>query len=235
MLRITAYADRLEQDLDTLRLAREHQGATIAIGSARSTGRVDSSSAVHRPAAPGGKPSPVEFKGLAASPDLEEGFPERPSTTCSRLHDASRHFVRPTYWCWAPDLRWWLRRTSPSRTAAVQAYCEQASRKSDLDRPTLAKEDRRVQPFRCPVNPANLGRLPVWIADTCWPAMQPRDHGPPPPPVPAHDTRDLSLRQVRSAIVRWSDPGDDASVNRDDFLRKAVFAGDALRSTRARF
>ncbi len=55
--------------------------------------------------------------------------------------------------------------TTEEHKQAVEAYREQASRKSDLDRGELNKEKTGVFTGGYAVNPATGGNIPVWIAD----------------------------------------------------------------------
>ena len=55
--------------------------------------------------------------------------------------------------------------TSKEKRAQVQAYCEQAARKSDLDRTDLAKEKTGVFTGAYAINPVNSQRIPIWISD----------------------------------------------------------------------
>jgi len=55
--------------------------------------------------------------------------------------------------------------TTADRKADVDAYIEQASRKSDLERTELAKEKTGVFTGAYAINPVNGEKVPVWIAD----------------------------------------------------------------------
>ncbi|WP_044479359.1 leucine--tRNA ligase [Paenibacillus antibioticophila] len=55
--------------------------------------------------------------------------------------------------------------TTEAQATAVQAYQDQAARKSDLERTDLAKEKTGVFTGAYAVNPANGAKLPIWIAD----------------------------------------------------------------------
>ncbi|TFE31631.1 leucine--tRNA ligase [Cohnella luojiensis] len=54
---------------------------------------------------------------------------------------------------------------SAEQKAAVEAYVEQAARKSDLERTDLAKDKSGVFTGAYAVNPVNGGKVPIWIAD----------------------------------------------------------------------
>jgi leucyl-tRNA synthetase len=225
MLRITAYADRLEQDLDTLSWP-ESIKALQRNWIGRSTGaEVDFFIGQSKPAA-GGKPSPVAFKAWRSARS-EEGFPENPSDDVIRIYTTRPDTLfGATYMVLAPEHPLVARLTSPEQAAAVRAYCEQAARKSDLDRTDLAKEKTGVFTGSLAVNPANQRPVPIWIADYVLASYGTGAIM----AVPAHDTRDFEFAvEFGLPIVPVVDPGDDPGVNRDDVLAgKAVFTGDGI-------
>ncbi len=47
----------------------------------------------------------------------------------------------------------------------LEAYQEQAARKSDLERTDLAKDKTGVFTGAYAINPVNGAKLPIWIAD----------------------------------------------------------------------
>ena len=55
--------------------------------------------------------------------------------------------------------------TTPEQRAAVEAYVKQVSSKSDLERTELAKEKTGVFTGAFATNPVNGANIPVWIAD----------------------------------------------------------------------
>lgn len=70
-----------------------------------------------------------------------------------------------TYCVMAPEHKWVDEITSPEQKEAVQAYKEQAARKSDLERTDLAKEKTGVFTGAYAINPVNGKKVPIWIAD----------------------------------------------------------------------
>lgn len=54
---------------------------------------------------------------------------------------------------------------SADQKAAVEAYVDQASRKSDLERTDLAKDKSGVFTGAYAINPVNGAQVPIWIAD----------------------------------------------------------------------
>jgi leucyl-tRNA synthetase len=151
MLRITAYADRLIEDLELVdwpKPIRDMQRNWIG----RSEG------------------AEVDFVlGDSKSWLVERaksGFPEEPG------HGVIRVFTtRPdtlfgaTYMVLAPEHPLVDRLTTPSQKAAVEAYRTAVASKSDLDRTDLAKVKTGVATGGTAVNPVNGRSIPVWIAD----------------------------------------------------------------------
>ncbi|MBX6311413.1 MAG: leucine--tRNA ligase [Isosphaeraceae bacterium] len=152
MLRITAYAERLIDDLELVdwpRAIKDMQRNWVG----RSEG------------------AEVDFP--IASPDgrtiANEG--RRPWTEMPRS-DVIRVFTtRPdtlfgaTYMVLAPEHPLVDRLTAPEHRAKVDAYREAAARKSDLDRTDLAKTKTGVFTGGYAINPVNGREIPVWIAD----------------------------------------------------------------------
>ena len=70
-----------------------------------------------------------------------------------------------TYMVLAPEHPLVERITTTEQKAAVAAYLDAAARKSDLERTGLAKEKTGVFSGAWAVNPVNGAKIPVWIAD----------------------------------------------------------------------
>ncbi|XID95420.1 leucine--tRNA ligase [Paenibacillaceae bacterium WGS1546] len=70
-----------------------------------------------------------------------------------------------TYCVLAPEHELVARIVTADRQAAVEAYVEQAARKSDLERTDLAKDKSGVFTGAYAINPVNGGKVPIWIAD----------------------------------------------------------------------
>jgi leucyl-tRNA synthetase len=70
-----------------------------------------------------------------------------------------------TYMVLAPEHELVLNLTTPEQRAAVDAYRDAASRKSELERTELAKDKTGVFTGAYAVNPATGGKIPIWIAD----------------------------------------------------------------------
>jgi leucyl-tRNA synthetase len=220
MLRITAYADRLENDLAGLDWS-ESIKALQRNWIGRSTG-AEVDFFIGRDAK-NGKPNPQEFKHWrdnraasgfprAAGPEVVRVFTTRPDT----LYGA-------TYMVVAPEHPLVARLTTPDREADVKAYVEAAARKSDLDRQDASKKKTGVFTGSFAANPANNRPVPIWIADYVLAGYGTGAIM----AVPAHDERDYAFaKQFELPIVPVVDPGPNADAE----LRAKVLAGEALFS-----
>lgn len=103
-----------------------------------------------------------------------------------------------TYMVLSPEHPLIERITLPSYRKAVDAYCEKALKKSDLDRTDLAKEKTGVFTGTYAQHPVTEEKIPVWVSDyvlmgygtgaiMC---------------VPAHDERDAEFAQKYNLPVR---------------------------------
>jgi len=134
MLKITAYADRLLDDLEEVdwpESIKEMQRNWIG----RSVG------------------ANVTFKVAGMEKDFTV-FTTRPDT-----------LFGATYAVLAPEHELVAQITTPKQKAAIDAYVEEASKKSDLNRTDLAKEKTGVFTGAYAINPVNGKEIPIWIAD----------------------------------------------------------------------
>ncbi|MDN3092837.1 leucine--tRNA ligase [Enterococcus faecalis] len=134
MLKITAYADRLLEDLELVdwpESIKDMQRNWIG----RSEG------------------ANVTFK-VAVTEESFTVFTTRPDT-----------LFGATYTVLAPELELVKKITTPEQTAAVEAYIEETSKKSDLNRTDLAKEKTGVFTGAYAINPVNGQEIPIWIGD----------------------------------------------------------------------
>lgn len=135
MLRITAYAERLLEDLEELdwpESIKDMQRNWI------------------------GKSKGAEVRfAIDGHPGLEiVVFTTRPDT-----------LFGATYCVLAPEHELVVRIVTPEQKAAVAQYQEKAARKSDLERTDLAKEKTGVFTGAYAIHPVNGAKVPVWIAD----------------------------------------------------------------------
>lgn len=94
-----------------------------------------------------------------------------------------------TYMVIAPEHELVSLITTPEQRLAVEMYCENAARKSDLDRTELSTEKTGVFSGACAINPVNGAHIPVWIADYVLASYGTGAIM----AVPAHDTRDFEF------------------------------------------
>ena len=219
MLRITAYGDRLEKDLDDVdwsdgivKLQKDWIG--------RSTGaEVDF------------------FIGDASEFDAWKaaratgGYPAKPGEDVLRVYTTRPDTLfGATYMVIAPEHPFVDRLTTRERSGAVEAYCGRAAGKSDLERTELSKDKTGVFTGSFAVNPTNGQPTPIWVADYVLISYGTGAIM----AVPAHDTRDFEFaRQFDLPIVAVVDPGDVENVDRAAVLTREACAtcdGTAVNS-----
>jgi len=231
MLRITAYADRLERDLDLLdwpenikTLQRNWIG--------RSTGaEVDFFIGDQR--WPDGKP-PKSHYDKWIQQRAGKGYPRKPGSEVLRIYTTRPDTLfGATYMVIAPEHPFVARLTLPAFEDRVREYCEQAARKSDLDRTDLAREKTGIFTGSYAINPVNGESIPIWVADYVLATYGTGAIM----AVPAHDTRDFEFAQKFGLpIVAVVDPGDTAGVNRQAVLEgRECFVGDGTAIQSGRF
>jgi leucyl-tRNA synthetase len=70
-----------------------------------------------------------------------------------------------TYMVLAPEHELVSKISAPELRGGIDAYCDSASRKSELERTELQKDKTGVFTGAYAVNPATGGKIPIWIAD----------------------------------------------------------------------
>jgi leucyl-tRNA synthetase len=229
MLRITAYADRLEQDLDGLDW---HEGIKALqrnwIG--RSTGaEVDFYIGQVAPGEPPG--AGAGFEKLLNS-RRSTGYPKKPDDDVLRIYTTRPDTLfGATYMVISPEHPFVDRLTTPEHQRAVDVYRVEAASKSELDRTELAKEKTGVFTGSFAINPVNGESVPIWIADYVLISYGTGAIM----AVPAHDERDYEFAQkygipVR-AVVQPGDPVPQEEVAKI-LAGKAVYTetGTAINS-----
>ncbi|MEM9423333.1 MAG: leucine--tRNA ligase [Spirochaetota bacterium] len=165
VLKITAYAERLLQDLELLDWPN-----SIKAMQENWIGRSEGAE--------------VEFPLAASSPALAgkklSVFTTRPDT----LYGA-------TYIVLAPEHPWVEALTTAEQKAAVEQYIAEVAHKSDLERTDLAKNKSGVFTGSTAVNPLTGGEIPIWIADYILASYGTGAIM----AVPAHDQRDWEFAQ----------------------------------------
>jgi leucyl-tRNA synthetase len=218
MLRITEYADRLENDLEGLDWSTSIKALQRNwIG--RSTGaEVDFFIGENE----GGKPCEAAFaKWKAARAD--ESFPEQSGDEVLRVYTTRPDTLfGATYMVIAPEHPFVDRLTIDAQQDEVDAYRQQASFKSDLDRTDLAKEKTGVFTGSYAINPVNGNLVPIWVADYVLISYGTGAIM----AVPAHDTRDFEFAlQFDLPITAVVDPGSDSGSGDPSVDRDKVLAG----------
>ena len=135
ILKITAYAERLLQDLDGLDWP-ESVKAMQKNWIGKSEG------------------AEVDFKIDGGENDTITVYTTRADT-----------LFGATYMVIAPEHKLVEKLTSSAQKKAVEAYVDQAAKKSDLERTDLAKTKTGVFTGSYVINPVNGEKIPVWVSD----------------------------------------------------------------------
>jgi leucyl-tRNA synthetase len=172
MLRITAYAERLLEDLDLVdwpEAIKEMQRNWI--------GRSEGAEVLFPVASPSGQPTQHSITVFTTRPDTLFGA---------------------TYMVLAPEHPLVEQVTTPDRLPAVRQYQQEAARKSDLERTELAKRKTGVFTGGYAINPVNGEHIPIWIADYVLASYGTGAIM----AVPAHDERDFAFAKTYQLPIR---------------------------------
>ncbi len=207
MLRITAYADRLEKDIQRVdwpegikKLQRDWIG--------RSTGaEVDF------------------FVGDAADHTAWKqtrhagAFPNKPDDSVLRVYTTRPDTLfGATYMVIAPEHPMVMKLTTKEQKGAVKKYCQAAAFKSDRDRQDDKLSKTGVFTGSYAINPVNGNEIPVWIADYVLVSYGTGAIM----AVPAHDQRDFEFaRKFELEIIEVVKPMPDVEVKDGE-----CFSGD---------
>ncbi|PIE04008.1 MAG: leucine--tRNA ligase, partial [Spirochaetales bacterium] len=137
VLKITAYAEELLADLDSLNWPE-----SIKAMQRNWIGRSEGANVT------------FALAGAAAEHGSIEVYTTRPDT-----------LFGATYMVLAPEHPLVEKITTTEQKEAVEKYIDQAARKSDLERTELNKDKTGVFTGACAVNPVNNEEVPVWISD----------------------------------------------------------------------
>ncbi|MBM4005258.1 MAG: leucine--tRNA ligase [Planctomycetes bacterium] len=204
MLRITAYADRLERDLELVRWpdsTKKLQADWIG----RSVGaEVDFFLG-----------SPEQFSDWK-SERSRRGFPAQPGADVLRIYTTRPDTLfGATYMVIAPEHPFVDRLTTAGQRAAITAYRERAATRSDRERTEASKAKTGVFTGSHAINPVNGQPIPIWIADYVLISYGTGAIM----AVPAHDTRDFEFAvEFHLPIVAVVDPGSVGEVDRAKLL-----------------
>ncbi|KAJ8761218.1 hypothetical protein K2173_001274 [Erythroxylum novogranatense] len=172
-LRITAYADRLLQDLDDLdwpESVKDMQRNWI--------GRSEGAEMEFLVLDDNGRERDIKITVYTTRPDTIFG--------ATYLVVAPEHSLLPSF-------------VSPVQSKSVDEYKELASRKSDLERTELQKEKTGVFSGYYAKNPANGEAIPIWVADYVLGSYGTGAIM----AVPAHDARDYEFAIKYDIPIRW--------------------------------
>ena len=209
LLRITAYGDRLANELDDL-----HWPESIKAMQKNWIGRSEGAE--------------VDFYLVGTGDGYEKwkatraktGFPREPGADELRIYT-----TRPdtlfgvTYMVLAPEHPAVDRLTTAEHKGAVETYRQQAASKSDLDRTDLAKGKSGVFTGGFAINPINGEQVPVWIADYVLISYGTGAIM----AVPAHDERDLEFaKQFQIEIKPVVAPVGDSTGSTEGFFDHGV-------------
>ncbi|MEM8734192.1 MAG: class I tRNA ligase family protein, partial [Planctomycetota bacterium] len=213
MLRITAYAERLIDDLDDLDWSPGIKKLQADwIGKSRG--------------------AEVDFY-LGAEAQFEswcgqrkaEGFPKKLGNNFLRVYTTRPDTLHgATYMVIAPEHKFVPQLTTEDQKAAVEEYCQAASFKSDRERTEGdAKKKTGVFSGSYAINPVNGKPIPIWIADYVLASYGTGAIM----AVPCHDERDFEFAtQFELPIIAVVDPVGQKGFDRDDVLAgKQCFPG----------
>ncbi|MDR2643132.1 MAG: leucine--tRNA ligase [Planctomycetaceae bacterium] len=196
MLRITAYADRLESDLEQLDWSESIKTLQKNwIG--RSAGAevdffIGNSISVTKNKSNHTEPDTKEFNAWKKERE-QTGFPRKPDNNVLRIYTTRPDTLfGATYMVIAPEHPLVEKLTLDKERKAVEKYCEQAASKSDLDRTDLSKEKTGVFTGSFAINPLTNKPIPIWVADYVLSSYGTGAIM----AVPAHDTRDFEFAKT---------------------------------------
>jgi len=163
MLRITEYAERLLADLDKLdwpesikKLQRDWIGKSEGAEVDFLIGPEDQARVFGRS---------VSFEDWLAD-RTRSGFPESAEDRVIRVYTTRPDTLfGATYMVLSPEHPLVAGLVCDEYRQAVQGYCDQAARKSDLERTDLARDKTGQFTGAYAINPVNGERIPIWVAD----------------------------------------------------------------------
>ncbi len=207
MLRITAYAERLLADLDGLdwspsikKLQADWIGRSVGAEVDFYLGTA------------------AEFAAWQKSRSAS-GFPAKQTSDALRVYTTRPDTLfGATYMVIAPEHSLVEKLTTPAQRAAVEAYRQAASFKSDRERTEGDRKKTGVFTGSYAINPATGQPIPIWIADYVLASYGTGAIM----AVPAHDDRDWEFaKQFDLPIIIVVDPGEAVSAEK----RAEVMAG----------
>jgi leucyl-tRNA synthetase len=147
MLRITAYADRLLEDLETVDWP-ERIKAMQRNWIGKSRGAL------------------IDFVSAAEPVRSRDRFPEEAPANTLRVYTTRPDTIfGATFMVIAPEHPLVEHFTAPECKEAVERYRNETARRSEIERTDLSKQKTGVDTGGFAINPATGERIPVWIAD----------------------------------------------------------------------
>lgn len=198
LLRITAYGDRLAEELQPLNWPE-----SIKQMQRNWIGRSEGAEVDFFIPPSGASGSFTDWKSARA----KTGFPTEAGSDELRIYTTRPDTLfGATFMVLAPEHPAVDKLTTPERRAAVDEYRRQASLKSDLDRTDLAKCKTGEFTGGYAINPVNGEKIPVWIADYVLISYGTGAIM----AVPAHDDRDFEFAcKANIAIIPVIEPSDE--------------------------
>ena len=202
MLRITAYAEKLLQDLDTIDWTEslkemqrnwigKSEGAYVRFyleGHAKSVAEAANNSVESDP----------EIINLEDIDAFIQSASERKTDSIWVFTTRPDTLFGATYMVLAPEHPCVDELTTDEQRVAVQAYKGEVAKKSDLQRTDLAKDKTGVFTGAFAINPVNGEKIPVWIADYVLATYGTGAIM----AVPAHDIRDFDFAKKFSLNIK---------------------------------
>ena len=220
MLRITAYADRLEKDLEPLdwssgikKLQSDWIGRSVGAEVDFYVGNDEA------------RMTNDEFQKWKEARS-KSGFPKKPTDDVLRIYTTRPDTLfGATYMVIAPEHPFVQRLTTPEQKTAVEVYVQKAASKSDRDRQDATKSKTGVFTGSHAINPVNGEPVPVWVADyVLWGYGTGAIMA-----VPAHDERDFEFaKQFGLRIVAVVDPGEASGGRQPPDTAAEDFHADLL-------
>jgi leucyl-tRNA synthetase len=184
MLRITAYADRLANDLEQVdwsegikKLQRDWIGRSTGaevdfyIGPPGSGAGERSGGGAEEQGSESISPGPLHPRPPASFKTWKEvrrkdGYPRKAPDDVLRIYTTRPDTLfGATYMVIAPEHPFVSRLTTTEQKAAVEEYCAEAASKSDMERGDDTKKKTGVFTGSYAINPIDGESIPIWIAD----------------------------------------------------------------------
>ncbi len=245
LLRITAYGDRLANELEDLnwpesiKLMQRNwigrsEGAEVDFFIGQASGGCEPPESSdghgagevtrggHTPRSPRREDDFAAWKSSRAA----ASFPKEPGDEVLRIYTTRPDTLfGATYMVLSPEHPAVNRLTTPEQRAAVDAYRQQAAMKSDLDRTDLAKDKSGVFTGGYATNPINGEQIPVWIADYVLISYGTGAIM----AVPAHDIRDWEFRERFGLPLVWVvEPPDGYEYSKEELSMQFATINNVL-------